>query len=169
MVKGGFLMNKLERITDIALPVIGGSVVGLLSTQNAKKDYQDFKQPAFSPPKEAFGIVWPILYTTMGIARTITKSSRKDSSKNAYLYNSQLGLNYLWSILYFRFKLRGTALIESYVLFASVLLTTVAFYKTNKFAGLLLVPYVVWTAYATYLNAGFVALNHDKEEYAGDI
>ena len=114
-------MNKLERITDIALPVIGGSIVGLLSTKNAKKDYQDFKQPAFSPPKEAFGIVWPILYATMGIARTITKSSRKDSSKNAYLYNSQLGLNYLWSILYFRFKLRGTALIESYALFASVL------------------------------------------------
>ncbi|WP_026859841.1 TspO/MBR family protein [Jeotgalicoccus psychrophilus] len=162
-------MNKLERIADIALPVIGGSIVGLLTTQHAKKDYQDFKQPVFSPPKEAFGIVWPILYTTMGIARTITKSSRKDSSANAYLYNSQLGLNYLWSILYFKFKLRGTSLIESYVLFASVLLTTVAFYKTNKFAGLLLVPYVAWIAYATYLNAGFVALNQGKEGYSNDI
>lgn len=81
-------MNKLERITDIALPVIGGSIVGLLTTQHAKKDYKDFKQPVFSPPKEAFGIVWPILYTTMGIARTITKSSRKESSANAYLYHS---------------------------------------------------------------------------------
>ena len=162
-------MNKLERITDIALPVIGGSVVGLLTTQYAKEDFQKYKQPPFSPPKEAFGIVWPILYTTMGIARTITKSSRKDSSANAYLYHSQLGLNYLWSLLYFKFKLRGTALIESYVLFASVLLTTVAFYKTNKVAGLLLIPYVAWTAYATYLNAGFVALNQDKEEYAEDI
>lgn len=162
-------MNKLQRITDIALPVIGGSIVGLLTTQTAKEDFEKYKQPPFSPPKEAFGIVWPILYTTMGIARTITKSSRKDTEANAYLYNSQLGLNYLWSVLYFKFKLRGTALIESYVLFASVLLTTAAFYKTNKFAGLLLVPYVVWTAYATYLNAGFVALNNNKEAYAEDI
>ncbi|MEY8559213.1 TspO/MBR family protein [Jeotgalicoccus halotolerans] len=162
-------MNKLQRITDIALPVIGGSIVGLLTTQTAKEDFEKYKQPPFSPPKEAFGIVWPILYTTMGIARTITKSSRKDTEANAYLYNSQLGLNYLWSVLYFKFKLRGTALIESYVLFASVLLTTAAFYKTNKFAGLLLVPYVVWTAYATYLNAGFVALNNNNEAYAEDI
>lgn len=162
-------MNKLQRITDIALPVIGGSIVGLLTTQTAKEDFEKYKQPPFSPPKEAFGIVWPILYTTMGIARTITKSSRKDTEENAYLYNSQLGLNYLWSVLYFKFKLRGTALIESYALFASVLLTTAAFYKTNKFAGLLLVPYVVWTAYATYLNAGFVALNNNKEAYAEDI
>lgn len=162
-------MNKLQRITDIALPVIGGSIVGLLTTQTAKEDFEKYKQPPFSPPKEAFGIVWPILYTTMGIARTITKSSRKDTEANAYLYNSQLGLNYLWSVLYFKFKLRGTALIESYVLFASVLLTTAAFYKTNKFAGLLLVPYVAWTAYATYLNAGFIALNNNKEAYAEDI
>ena len=162
-------MNKLQPITDIALPVIGGSIVGLLTTQTAKEDFEKYKQPPFSPPKEAFGIVWPILYTTMGIARTITKSSRKDTEANAYLYNSQLGLNYLWSVLYFKFKLRGTALIESYVLFASVLLTTAAFYKTNKFAGLLLVPYVAWTAYATYLNAGFVALNNNKEAYAEDI
>lgn len=162
-------MKKIERITDIAIPVIGGSLIGLLTTQNAKKDYKEFKQPAFAPPKEAFGIVWPILYTIMGIARTITKSSRKDNSKNAYLYYTQLGLNYLWSILYFRFKLRGTALIESYALFASVLLTTVRFYKTNKFAGILLIPYVAWTAYATYLNAGFVALNQGKKEYSNDI
>ena len=162
-------MNKLQHITDIALPVIGGSIVGLLTTQTAKEDFEKYKQPPFSPPKEAFGIVWPILYTTMGTARTITKSSRKDTEANAYLYNSQLGLNYLWSVLYFKFKLRGTALIESYALFASVLLTTAAFYKTNKFAGLLLVPYVAWTAYATYLNAGFVALNNNKEAYAEDI
>ena len=161
-------MNKLQRITDIALPVIGGSIVGLLTTQTAKEDFEKYKQPPFSPPKEAFGIVWPILYTTMGTARTITKSSRKDTEANAYLYNSQLGLNYLWSVLYFKFKLRGTALIESYALFASVLLTTAAFYKTNKFAGLLLVPYVAWTAYATYLNAGFIALNNNKEAYAED-
>src|SRR5699024_4678438 len=162
-------MNKLQHITDIALPVIGGSIVGLLTTQTAKEDFEKYKQPPFSPPKEACGIVWPILYTTMGIARTITRSSRKDTEANAYLYNSQLGLNYLWSVLYFKFKLRGTALIESYALFASVLLTTAAFYKTNKFAGLLLVPYVAWTAYATYLNAGFVALNNNKEAYAEDI
>lgn len=61
-------MNKLQRITDIALPVIGGSIVGLLTTQTAKEDFEKYNQPLFSPPKEAFGIVWPILYTTMGIA-----------------------------------------------------------------------------------------------------
>ncbi|MBZ6527186.1 tryptophan-rich sensory protein [Aerococcaceae bacterium DSM 111021] len=156
-----------KKAFQVLFPVIGGSIIGKLTTSNAKKDYKKFKQAPYSPPKEAFGIVWPLLYTTMGIAYSIV-SECKDNKESKYAYYIQLGLNYLWSLLYFKFKLRGTALIESYVLLAAVIVTTVSFYKHNKLAGILLIPYVIWSAFASYLNAGNWILNRNNRKYSNE-
>ncbi|MDY5059647.1 MAG: TspO/MBR family protein, partial [Staphylococcus simulans] len=75
---------------------------------------------------------------------------------------TQLGLNFLWSVLYFKYKLRGPAMIESYALFASVVVTAVNFYKTDKRSGLLMVPYALWCAFASYLATGSWILNKDQ-------
>ncbi|UXU84009.1 tryptophan-rich sensory protein [Mammaliicoccus sciuri] len=148
----------------ISAPLVGGRLIGKYAVQNARKDYSKNKKPPFSPPGYIFPIVWPILYLSMGIAHSIiTKERAAKSTQTAYY--SQLGLNYLWSILYFKYKLRGTALIESYVLLSAVILTTVQFYKVNKSAGLLLIPYVSWSAYASYLTTGNWALNKDNPRY----
>lgn len=154
----------MKKLIQAAVPMLAGSVVGLLTTPQAKEDYQYFKKPPLSPPKEAFGIVWPLLYTAMGVSRLIIKHS-KDNQVALNYFDSQLALNYLWSLLYFKLKLRGTALIESYVLLVAVVATTCKFYQKNKWAGLLLIPYLVWTAYATYLNAGNWYLNKENPQY----
>ena len=154
----------LKYVGIISAPLVGGRLIGKYAVQNARKDYSKNKKPPFSPPGYIFPIVWPILYLSMGIAHSIiTKERAAKSTQTAYY--SQLGLNYLWSILYFKYKLRGTALIESYVLLSAVILTTVQFYKVNKSAGLLLILYVCWSAYASYLTTGNWALNKDNPRY----
>lgn len=158
-------MGKVLR--RLAIPIIGGAIVGKLTTSHAKEDYENFIKPPYAAPKEAFGIVWPLLYTVMGISYNIVKRQRKTASSTG-LHYLQLGLNYLWSLLYFKVKLRGTALIESYMLLVAVILTVHNFYQKNKFAGIILLPYVVWSSYATYLNAGNWLLNRDNPEYSNE-
>ncbi|WP_273478685.1 TspO/MBR family protein [Ignavigranum ruoffiae] len=158
---------SIKKLFLVAAPLLGGAVVGKLTTPHAKADYQEFKQPTFAPPKETFGIVWPLLYTAMGIARCLIEDEA-DKEDAIAKYDLQLALNYLWSVLYFKFKLRGAAFIESFVLLASVISTTVKFFEKNKLAGSLLIPYVAWSAFATYLNGATYQLNEDNPKYSRD-
>lgn len=157
----------IKKVARFLLPIVGGSIIGKLTTGNAKEDYEKYKQPPYAPPREAFGIVWPLLYATMGIAHNIVKST-KGEDEDTSVYYVQLGLNYLWSLMYFKYKLRGSALIESYCLLTAVILTAHSFYKKNKMAGLILLPYVCWTAFATYINAGTWLLNKDTPGFSNE-
>ncbi len=114
------LSKILKYVGIISAPLVGGRLIGKYAVQNARKDYSKNKKPPFSPPGYIFPIVWPILYLSMGIAHSIITKERATKSTQTTYY-SQLGLNYLWSILYFKYKLRGTALIESYVLLSAVI------------------------------------------------
>lgn len=78
---------------------------------------------------------------------------------------TQLTLNYLWSILYFKKKVRGIALIESIMLFISVVANAVSMFKIHRVTGLLQIPYVLWSAFASYLKAGNYYLNKDNPNY----
>lgn len=155
-------MQIIKLLFRIGLPLIGGRYVGRFAMNNNSSQYALQKQPPLSPPGIVFPIVWSALYTTMGIAYKIVKET--NSNKNiSVIYYTQLGLNYLWSFLYFKLKLRGVALIEIFALLSTVIITTITFYKENKYAGLMLVPYVCWVAFATYLNAGGWYLNRESD------
>ena len=75
------------------------------------------------------------------------------------LYVAQLGLNASWSWLFFGHHQIGWALVDILVLWVLILLTLFAFLRNAWSAGLLLVPYLGWVTYATYLNYGFWRLN----------
>lgn len=77
----------------------------------------------------------------------------------------QLSFNYLWSILYFKKKMRGIAFVESVVLLVSVVVNAITMFKVHRIAGLLQIPYVLWSAFASYLNAGNWLLNKDNPNY----
>ena len=99
----------------------------------------------------------------MGIAYHLVKESKSNENVSP-IYYTQLGLNYLWSFLYFKLRLRGVALLEVFTLLSSVIMTTLVFYQKNKVAGLMLIPYIVWVAFASYLNAGGWILNRENDE-----
>jgi benzodiazapine receptor len=75
------------------------------------------------------------------------------------LYGLQLGLNALWSILFFGRRAPGAALVEIGLLWVAIVLTIVAFARISRVAALLLVPYLLWTTFAVVLNAAIWRLN----------
>ena len=147
-------MNKFKLFISILIPVAIGGVVGFII--NPYINYNSLIQPPLSPPSIAFPIVWTILYILMGISYYLLKSPRK---KEKIVYFIQLGVNALWSIFFFIFKWRLFAFIWILLLDVLVILMTIDFYKKNKLAGLLQIPYIIWILFATYLNWGFYTLN----------
>ena len=157
-------MKYLKLIIEAILPFVGGNLIGEYAVKNARKDYRENDKPPLSPPGYIFPIVWPILYISMGVAFVLAKRKGNATTLNSTHY-SQLGLDFLWSLLYFRYKLRGAAVVESYVLFTAVTTTTVTYYQSNKVSGSLMLPYVAWSGYASYLATGNWLLNKDKAHY----
>lgn len=146
----------------ILMPIIGGSITGWLANRNAQEKYDKLKKPSFSPPPATFPIAWTTLYGLMGLAkvRVAKKNEQGIQTTNAIpIYEMQLGLNYLWSFLYFKWGLRGTALVEMTILLATIALTTYEFYKVDRTAGSLMIPYIGWVTFALALNYSTWKLN----------
>lgn len=151
-------MSKFKiYLKTILLPLILGGIVGFIISGHI--DYETLIQPAFSPPSILFPIVWTILYFLMGLSYgTIIIYSDLDSDIKK-IYYSQLIINLLWPIIFFVMKNRLLALLWIILLFILIIIMVAKFYKKNKVAGILQIPYLLWTAYATYLNLFIYLLN----------
>src|SRR5699024_1161707 len=94
---------------SIAVPLVSGTIAGTLATRSAKSKYRNMQTPEFAPPNWVFPVAWTSLYTVMGIAKyqydKQPKTTDEQTIGNA-LYSTQLGLNFLWSFLFFRWNLR---------------------------------------------------------------
>ncbi|WP_202707238.1 TspO/MBR family protein [Sporosalibacterium faouarense] len=151
----------IKLIISIAIPLGVGFLSSLLSI-NTVDTYRNLIQPSFAPPSWLFAPVWTILYILMGIAAyriwiSYADTSKKDSAFTFYFI--QLSLNFLWSIIFFRFNMRFLALIEILLLLFSIIITTIKFYKIDKKAGYLMIPYILWASFATVLNYSIWMLN----------
>lgn len=122
-------------------------------------DYETLKQPLFAPPGIVFPIVWTILYVLMGVSYGILKTNNKTSDEIDSIYYLQLGVNALWSIFFFIFKWRLFSFLWIILLAAFVIIMIKRFYEKNKLAGLLQIPYIIWIAFASYLNIAIYILN----------
>ena len=122
--------------------------------------YQTLDKPSFNPPRWVFGPAWSALYVLMGIADHLVTRERTEAAKNAKrIYRVQLVLNALWSVLFFGLRSPLAALVEIVLLWVAILMTIAAFWKVSKPAAMLLVPYFLWTTFATVLNASIWAKN----------
>jgi tryptophan-rich sensory protein len=138
-----------------------GFLSGFLGMSN-KGMYQNLIKPLFSPPGWVFPIVWSILYLFMAIAFYriwLNGKAGKDVRKPMKYYFIQLGLNLIWTVIFFRFKLYGLAFIELLLLLIFILITTFQFYKIDKIAGILMIPYIIWVSFAAVLNYAIWMLN----------
>lgn len=131
-------------------------VVGSLFTLSAIPTwYATLVKPSFNPPSWLFGPVWTVLYTLMGISLYLVWKN-KSAVK---LFILQLVANGLWSIIFFGMKNIQLALIEIIVLLILVLATIKKFYKINKIAAYLLIPYLLWGGFASLLTYSLWVLN----------
>ena len=144
-------------IKSILIPVIIGGMVGIIISSSI--DYNSLERPFLSPPSIAFPIVWTILYILMGISFAILESNQLTDKKTNLLYYTQLGFNALWSIIFFLQKWRLFAFIWIIILAILIIFMILNFYRKNKIAGLLQVPYLLWVLFASYLNIVIFILN----------
>lgn len=116
--------------------------------------YSALKKPSWNPPDWLFGPVWTSLYIGMAIAAWLIwrKRGLAGGSLPLMLFAGQLGLNAIWSFLFFGLRNPGAAFVEIILLWFSILATIVAFARSSNWAACLLAPYFLWVSFATALN-----------------
>lgn len=159
----GLLVPKgvLQLLVAILIAQLAGIIGAGVTETGAGSWYQELVKPEWNPPGWVFGPVWGTLYVLMGVAAFLVWRQRKTTSVGLALvfFIIQLGLNSLWSIIFFGFQNPGLALIEIIILLAAIKATTLTFYRISKAAAWLLVPYMGWTTFAAVLNYAIWRLN----------
>ena len=145
-------------------------LLGFLSGRLANSGYGNrwfdaLEKPALMPPGWLFGVAWTILYILMGLALAIVLHARgaKGRGPAIVLFLVQLVMNLAWSPLFFRAHQVGSALMLISALIVVVAITIWLFARIRRVAGLLLLPYLAWLAFASFLNYEIGRLNPDAE------
>lgn len=135
-------------IIQIAIALLVGGLAALL-TNGGFKDYEQLIKPPLAPPPILFPIVWSCLYILMGIsAGRISKAE----GHVPFIYWLQLFVNFLWPIIFFSLEAYLFAFIWIVLLLILIVLMIKEFYRTDKVAAYLQIPYLIWTLFATYLT-----------------
>lgn len=145
----------------LAASFVVAFVGGLASTNGVDGWYLAADKPPWTPPNWLFGPVWTVLYTAMAVAAWLVwrRWGWQGARVALLLYGAQLLLNAIWTPLFFGAEQLWLGLAVIVALDIVLACTVVAFFRKHRVAGALLVPYLVWTLYATTLNAGVAALN----------
>ena len=116
--------------------------------------YAELAKPTWNPPGWVFGPVWTVLYIMMAVAAWLVwkQGGWKAQRGPLTLYLVQWVLNTLWTPLFFGLQRPGLAFAEILVLIVALYATLVTFWRVRPAAGLLLVPYTLWTTFAAILN-----------------
>lgn len=130
------------------------SAVGALGSMNAPAFYGQLVQPSWAPPPWLFGPVWTALYAMMGVAAWLVwRTGGWAKNRLALsLFLVQLALNGLWSWLFFAWQLGALAMADIAALWVLILLTLIVFWRVRPWAGMLLLPYLLWVGFASALN-----------------
>lgn len=123
--------------------------------------YADLIKPPFTPPDRVFGPIWTALYVLMAIAAwRVWRAADRDTRRGPLtLFALQLALTLGWTVVFFGLQKIGAALATIVVLDVGVAVTMLAFRPVDRWAGLLMLPYLAWVAFATVLNIAIWRLN----------
>jgi translocator protein len=156
-------MKKAITILFFILISQSAGIIGALFTSSAVSGwYLDINKPFFTPPGWVFGPAWISLYTLMGIASYfIWLKRKKNNLANTALviFFIHLAFNALWSIIFFGLKNPMWAFFEIIILWGMILFLVVMFYKIDKKASYLLIPYILWVSFAALLNFSIWIIN----------
>lgn len=145
-------------IPCLLLPLAVGGLAGFL-TRNSMSLFDTVQKPPLSPPGWLFPVVWTLLYLLMGFASYLILVSEKPGQTAWKLYVIQLIFNFFWPIIFFNLEQYLLSFVWLLLLWLLILATTIWFARSSKLAGYLLIPYLLWVAFAGYLNLGIYFLN----------
>lgn len=152
-------MKKLKTfIIFLLIPLLAGFIGNLLG--NSNQGFDQITKPSFTPPGIIFPIVWTILYILMGISSYIIfKENKKETKSSLLIYIIQLLFNMLWTYFFFNKGWYLFSFIWILIMIVLVVIMIYKFYKINKVAGLLQIPYLIWLIFASILNFNIFLLN----------
>ncbi|TDL29554.1 TspO/MBR-like protein [Rickenella mellea] len=159
-------------VTALGLPLALGSLSGASTAKVVRGQwYRSLYMPPGQPPRQTFGIVWPVLYLSMGYASYLATQAIDeapatlvaDAKLGLALYYGQLCFNVLWTPLFFGWKQPGIALLDiSFLTGTTYYATALLHHATGGKSTYFLVPYCMWLTFATYLNGGIWWLNRGR-------
>lgn len=157
------MANISKKAKTYIVSVAAALAVGGLSAWFAKGNmgvYEDIAKPVLAPPSFLFPVVWSVLYILMGISSAkIYLSPRHGKSAALKTYAASLAVNFLWSIIFFNMRAYTFAFVWLLLLFVLVLYTIKQYKHVNAAAAYLQLPYLLWVAFAGYLNLMIAILN----------
>ena len=121
--------------------------------------YEALNKPSWTPPNGLFGPVWTVLYALMALAAWKVWIAVRRIDAALIVYGLQLVLNALWSYLFFGLHRIDWALADIIALWLAIVLTVVLFWRRDRLAGMVMLPYLLWVAYAAALNFTVWRLN----------
>lgn len=151
-------LRSIYALVGFLLVTFAAAGVGSLFTTPATAPggwYGTLPKPAWTPPSWVFAPVWTTLYLLMAVAAWRvwrTAGGFRAARAPLALYAIQLVLNAAWSIIFFGQRQVGVAMLDLALLWLAILATMLAFWRVDRPAGILLLPYLAWVSYASTLN-----------------
>ena len=149
-------------IISILIVFLAGSVGTIYTLKEITTWYVSLTKPGWTPPNWAFGPIWSTLYVLMGISLFLVWREgldRKDVRIAILIFAIQLFLNVLWSLVFFGTHNIFGGLVFVIILWISILINIIVFYRVSKPAAIILIPYLIWVSIASYLNYSVFILN----------
>lgn len=157
------MKKTLKTCVPYVIFILVALAVGALSgiaVSGGMAAYDQLIKPPLAPPDILFPIAWTVLYILMGVgAAKIWRSESEKRRAALAVFFIQLAVNGLWSVFFFGMEARLFAFFWLVLLWALIWVMTVPFFRINRCAALLQIPYLVWVAFAGYLNLAVWLLN----------
>ncbi|MFC7078011.1 TspO/MBR family protein [Haloarcula halophila] len=154
-----------EDLPGVVVAVVLVNAVGALPAALGGPDsawFQSLAKPALYPPPWVFGVVWPLLFTLLGVAVYLVWREGQTTPRRGVairLFVAQMAVNLAWTPTFFTAQDLTVALAVVVGLWLALVPTLWAFWRVDRRAGGLLVPYLLWVSFAVVLNYQFVVVN----------
>lgn len=160
-MKPSLLQQSIGLAVFVLICFAAAGLGGLVTAANIPNWYAAIIKPTWNPPNWIFGPVWSCLYLMMAVSAWLVwrQVGLAGTKLPLVLFAIQLALNSLWSALFFGLHSPGMAAVEIVILWLAIVATMVAFFRSSKIAGWLLVPYLAWVSFAAVLNFTIWRLN----------
>lgn len=153
----------LALLAAVAICLAVSALSGWATSTSVETWYPTLEKPSFNPPDAVFAPVWTVLYLMMATAAWLIWRRRgacpAGVRRALALFGLQLALNLTWSVMFFGLRQIGWGLVDIVLLWAAIAATTVAFWRVERLAGLLMLPYLAWVGFAGVLNLAIWRLN----------
>ena len=155
------IIDVVKLVVSLAVPLLAGFGSSVFTVNSISTWYATLNKPWFSPPNVVFAPVWTILYILMGLALFLIWRSPRNRTRDIgiALFAAQLAINVIWTLAFFGLQNTLYGLLTIIPLWILIAATIYQFYKVEKWASYLLVPYIVWVSIATALTASVFLLN----------